>query len=142
MYISPAKVLTHVDRLASWKAGKQTAPVTVEWDLTNVCSLGCTGCHFAHTHVKGPWMGRAVLPLAYEGGTGDFADVALVKRGLRDMKHAGVKGIVWSGGGEPTLHPNWPEVIVFAREVGLEQGMYTLGGHLTHVDAQILAESA
>jgi MoaA/NifB/PqqE/SkfB family radical SAM enzyme len=139
-YIAPAaKVLRHLDRLAAWQAGDKPAPVTVEWDLSNRCSLGCQDCHFAHTHSKGPWTAKArTLPMAFDS-TGDLADAVMVKRALTEMSTAGVKSIVWSGGGEPTLHPKWEQVLIHAHVEGLEQGMYTLGGHLDNEKARLLA---
>lgn len=141
---SRAKVFRHLDRLAGWRAGDRPAPVTVEWDLSNRCSLGCQDCHFAHTHSKGPWTSKARALLMAFDSTGDLADEALVTRALEQMAEAGVKAIVWSGGGEPTLHPRWRQIVQHARLVGLEQGMYTLGGHLSAdpVAARTLAEAA
>lgn len=139
-YIDPrAKVFAHLDRLVDWQRGGKPAPVTVEWDLSNRCVLGCQDCHFAHTHVKGPWAskGRA-LPMAYES-TGDLADIELVRRVVSEMATAGVRGIVWSGGGEPTTHPTWTLAMLAARAVGLQQGIYTLGGLLEYATATFLA---
>ncbi len=140
-YINPAaKTLAHIDRIVDWRRGKKRAPVTVEWDLSNRCTLGCEACHFAHTHTKGPWAVKSrVLPMAFDNG-GDLADLEVVARGLSDMARAGVKAVVWSGGGEPTTHPNWKDAVVFADVAGLEQGMYTLGGLLTEEDAAFLSD--
>lgn len=145
-YISQFKVLSHLDRLAAWQSSVRglrdhPAPVTIEWDLTNRCSLGCQSCHFAHTHTKGPWAGRAMLPMAFES-TGDLADVDLVVKTLWEMAAGGVQGIVWTGGGEPTLHPKWVEIIEEAHCAGLAQGMYTLGGHLDQRKARVLGTCA
>lgn len=141
-FIAPRqKALRHIDRLVGWQRGETPAPVTVEWDVTNVCSLGCRACHFAHTHESGPWAFQAPRPDAYSS-TGRFADGTLVGRTIPQLAAAGVKAIVWSGGGEPTLHPVFHGFITGAAAVGLEQGMYTLGGHLTpdlaHTVAQVM----
>lgn len=139
-YIRPSKVLAHLDRLSGWQRGDTPAPVTVEWDLSNRCVLGCQDCHFAHTHVKGPWASKPrLLPMAFDG-TGDLADIRVVTRGLADMAAAGVRGVIWSGGGEPTTHPDWLLALRAAREAGLEQGMYTLGGLLTPTTAALASE--
>lgn len=139
-YVNPRKAFTHLDRLVAWKHGEQPAPVTLEWDLSNVCSLGCQSCHFAHTHVAGPWAGQAVRPTGY-ADTGRLADPVLVQRGLREASQAGVIGVVWSGGGEPTLNPAWPEIVAYGASLGLQQGMYTLGGHLDAEKAAQLSAS-
>ena len=141
-YISPTKALQHVDRLAAWKAGVKPAPVTVEWDLSNRCYLGCEACHFAHTHTRGPWVHQERrLPMAWQG-TGDLASPDVVERGLREMATLGVLGVVWSGGGEPTTHPQWQYLIDYAARQGFKQGMYTAGGLLTADSGRHLAERA
>lgn len=142
-FINPrAKVLRHIDRIAAWDRGETPAPVTVEWDLSNRCVLGCRDCHFAHTHVRGPWaMKPRTLPMAFEG-TGDLADTGLVMRTLDDLHSAGVRSIVWSGGGEPTTHPDWLDIIKYAAMRGFEQGMYTCGGLLTAASSSALASMA
>lgn len=131
-YIDPrGKVFSHLDRLARWQDGQSAPPVTIEWDLSNVCSLACQDCHFAHTHVAGPWAVTAVnRPVGY-AHTGRFADRSLVERGLVEMSACGVEGIVWSGGGEPTLHPAFADIVATAAGAGLQQGLYTHGGHVT-----------
>ena len=69
------------------------------------------------------------LPMAFSE-TGDYANPTLVRRGLQQMAKAGVQGIVWTGGGEPTTHTHWLEIVEYAATLGLQQGMYTLGGLL------------
>ncbi len=141
-YIAPqAKVLRHLDRIVGWQSGATPAPVTVEWDLSNRCFLGCQDCHFSHTHVRGPWATKdRRLPMAFEG-TGDLADEALVTRVLGELAEAGVQSVIWSGGGDPTTHPNWPFLVTLAATHGLQQGMYTAGGLLTRETAGVLARA-
>ncbi len=140
--ITPQKVFAHLDRLQGWQRGDRPAPVTLEWDLSNRCTLGCELCHFAHTHVRGPWTHQPrTLPGGFES-TGDLADGALVSRGLQQAAAAGVQAVVWSGGGEPTTHPAWEFLLATGAEAGLQQGMYTLGGLLTRQGAAVLAQHA
>lgn len=137
---TPRKALEHVDRLVAWKNGQKPAPVTLEWDLSNRCYLGCQSCHFAHTHVRGPWLLKdRRLPMAFES-TGDLANVATVCRGLLEAAEFGVRGIVWSGGGEPTTHPDWQHIFRHAKACKLEQGLYTAGGLLKADTAAVLAK--
>lgn len=142
-YVDPSgKPFAYIDRLAEWSRGETPAPVTIEWDLSNRCVLGCQDCHFAYTHTRGPWAGRdRPLPMARDAG-GDIADTALVKQVLVDAWLAGVKSIVWTGGGEPTTHPDWPDIVAEAADIGYAQGMYTLGGLLTETTGEHLAARA
>lgn len=140
-FISPSKALAHVDRLAGWKLGDHPAPVTVEWDLSNRCPLGCFACHFAHTHSKGPWVKRERrLPMAFEG-TGDIADMDVVRRGLAQMAACGVRGVVWAGGGEPTTHPEWVRAVESAAALGMQSGLYTAGILVNRITAMRYASA-
>ena len=107
---SRSKLLQHLDRLAAIKSGSHPAPVNVEIDLSNRCNLQCAGCHMAHTH----------------GNTLMDTDLALDI--IRQLKMAGVRSITWSGGGEPTLHPDIVEIIEACE---LDQGIYTNGTNLS-----------
>jgi len=135
-YISSQKVFSHMDRLVRWDRGTPASPVTVEVDLSNTCSLGCQSCHMAYTHVAGPRAGSA----APEGfaGTGKFADLDVFARAFDEMRGIGVAGVVFSGGGEPTLHPQFDAFV--ERASGLELGMYTLGGHLPESRAALVRD--
>jgi MoaA/NifB/PqqE/SkfB family radical SAM enzyme len=132
-YITPDKVYAHLDRLAAWRRGEAPPPVTLEWDLTNRCSRGCDGCHFAYTHTRGPLAKRR------QADTGDEADTPTVLRALEQAAQMGVQGVVWTGGGEPTLHPDFDTITTFAHVAGLKQGVYTHGGHIDAVRGRRMA---
>jgi MoaA/NifB/PqqE/SkfB family radical SAM enzyme len=134
-YIAPrTKVLAHPDKILDLKIGRRPAPINVEWDLSNRCSLGCEWCHFAYTHTRGPLTGKRSKPLEFKPG-GDLAQTYMVKDGLEQLKMYGVKSVTWSGGGEPTLHPDFDEII---RSCRLDQGIYTHGGHIDKSRAALL----
>lgn len=138
-YINPrSKVLYHSDRIAQLKvSGRTVAPVNVEIDLSNRCSHGCSWCHFAYTHTRGPLAGKRDKP----GGAvlgGDLMSIELAYHILRQLKHAGVKSVTWTGGGEPTLHPHFADIVKFAAELGFDQGLYTHGGHITPALAEVI----
>ena len=137
MSVDPAqKLLDHVDRLVAIKAGERPAPINVEVDLSNRCSLGCRWCHFAYTHSRGPLAG-AEKPPAY-AETGDLMDRKLALDMVRQWAKAGVRSVTWSGGGEPTLHPGLSVIMNEAAFLGLDQGLYTHGGHLDDIKAAII----
>ncbi len=88
--------------------------------------------------MRGPWAGRNLIKPDGYSSTGQFADARLVTRALSQMAAAGVQAIVWSGGGEPTLHPEFDGIIAHAQTCGLQQGLYTLGGHIGKSRAEVL----
>jgi len=130
-YIAPTlKLHQHLDRIADLRAGKRPPPVSVEIDLSNRCSLGCRWCHFAYTHTRGPWARARTVE------TGDFMDTALAVRVLDELRDYGVRSATFSGGAEPTLHPDFDEVV--ANCAVDDTGLYTHGGHIDARRAQLL----
>lgn len=124
-YIDPAgKLLYHLDRLAAIQAGEHPAPVNVEVDLSNRCNLGCAGCHMAATHTRGPLASRRMVEV------GDLIQAPLAFNLLGQLETAGVQSVTWSGGGEPTLHPEFCQIVNYAHFAKLKQGLYTNGTHL------------
>lgn len=141
-YIDPrAKILHHMDRLHALQAGAIAPPVNVEIDLSNRCSLGCEWCHFAYTHTRGPLAGK---PSIFKPGQpvpgGDLMDTALAKSIIDQLADAGVRSISWTGGGEPTLHPDFDEIIQYAGQ-RIEQGLYTNGAHIDSKRADVLKKN-
>lgn len=140
-YIHPrSKLYAHLDRLAQLQHGRTVAPVNVEIDLSNRCSLGCAWCHFAYTHTRGPWASKAEKPDDNLPG-GDLMRGNLARRILNELDTAGVRSVTWTGGGEPTLHPEFDSIIEYcAAETMMEQGLYTNGAHLPVRRAGILKD--
>ncbi len=135
-YIGADKIFAHLDRVQGWRDGQKPAPITIEWDLSNRCSRGCSFCHFAYTHTRGPLAGHEKPVGATSGG--DLADTGMALRALGEVAAAGVQGVVWTGGGEPTLHPDFDAIVERAALAGLSQGMYTHGGHVSAARAALI----
>lgn len=137
-YIDPRnKVLSHIDRLDAIKNGETPAPINLEIDLSNRCSLGCEWCHFAYTHTKGPLANKVDSPTNRIPG-GDLMDYEMAKLVIVEAKETGVRSITWTGGGEPTLHPRFDDIVLFAHQHGIDQGLYTHGGHINKDRAVLL----
>lgn len=137
-FIAPAtKLYQHLPVLHAIKLGERPPPINVEIDLSNRCSLGCEWCHFAYTHTRGPLAGKQAGPANAISG-GDLMDLALAESILDQLSEVGVKSITWTGGGEPTLHPQFNAIAGYANYKRLEQGLYTHGGHINPERARIL----
>ena len=132
----PTKLLMHIDRIQMVKEGLNPPPINVEIDLSNRCSLGCEGCHFAHTHTRGPLAGSEKPPGFEE--TGDLMDYHQARVMLDELYIAGARSITWTGGGEPTLHPNFNELVEYSK---IPQGIYTNGAHINQERAGIMKKN-
>lgn len=136
-FIDPAaKLLQHVDRIAAIKAGARPAPVSVELDLSNRCSLGCSWCHFSWTHVRGPLAGKSPKPAGAIPG-GDLMDTELALSIIDQLAAAEVRSLTFTGGGESTLHPDFDRIIAYTAGK-IETGIYTHAGHIDEARASLL----
>ena len=109
----------------------------MEIDLSNRCSLGCEWCHFAYTHTRGPLKGKRAKPAALTLG-GDLMSLELAQNIVKQLKIWQARSITWTGGGEPTLHPNFDQIIGFTHGYNMPQGIYTHGGHVDENRAALM----
>jgi MoaA/NifB/PqqE/SkfB family radical SAM enzyme len=109
--LSPYKWATHMDKLESIARGEDVYPVTVELDLVSYCNHNCGWCvdpkHMNHSLER-----------------------SFVSELLEELKDLGIEGIVFKGGGEGTLHPDYTEILEETRELGFEVGIVTNGSRL------------
>ena len=109
-----AKTLHHRELVDRYLAGKAIAPINVEIDLTNGCNHRCSFCQWAD----------------YIGANRVSLPADLVRRTLDELKSFGTKAITWTGGGEPTLHKSFHELIGYSHTIGIENGLLTNGSRI------------
>lgn len=110
---NPNKFLMHWDRINALAKGEDTAPVTLELDISSICDHRCKWC------VDPPGVhSNKLMPVPVAGKI------------LEEAKQIGVKGIVFKGGGESLLHPDSDRIIRIAGTLGFETGVVTHGGRL------------
>lgn len=105
------KILQHCDRIGAWQNGEFYPPIQVELDLTNRCSSACPWCS-GYLHREDS---SAELP-------GD-----LVRTLLSELSSIGVKSVVFTGGGDPTMHREWLQLVQCAHYCRLDVGIITNG---------------
>jgi MoaA/NifB/PqqE/SkfB family radical SAM enzyme len=86
-------------------------PLSVELSLTNRCNLGCRWCGDSSLRARNP----GEIP------------TSLVKRLLDELLAGGTRGVVIEGGGEPTIHPGFREIVSYVGQIGLAAGLVTNG---------------
>ncbi len=89
----------------------ETYPISVELSLTNRCNLKCV------------WCSDADLRDRLDGEM----DRETLFRLLIDLKTGGTRGITIEGGGEPTVHRHFLDVVDGARGLGLHLGLISNG---------------
>jgi len=116
------KFLWHRDRVLQFLGGKgnEIHPVTAEIVPSLECNYGCKHCTYAN------WKESTVTSRGSRLMTEDA--MYQVVEGLYEF---GVRGVTFTGGGEPLFNRATPEGIRFANETGLDVGVFTNGSMLT-----------
>jgi organic radical activating enzyme len=109
------KLLKHLDRLKLIQDGKQPKPVMFHMSPCNPCNLTCSFCCFANRSMK------------------EMLTVQQMKSAIDQFADLGVLGMEFTGGGEPTLHPDLDEVIAHAYSRNLAMGICTNGSRLKKI---------
>ena len=99
----------HLEKLNEYRKGIDPSPILLEINLTNQCPLKCEWCISSYSHKK------------------EKIDSAKLISFLWSYKKAGGKSVTWSGGGEPTSHPDFIKIIQETKVIGLDQGLMTNG---------------
>jgi organic radical activating enzyme len=123
----PLKILHHFDRLQALASDREIAPVTVEIDPVAYCNHACDWC------VDPVHQAQTMLPDTYDALIRELADYSIDGHGA--------EGIVFKGGGEPTLHGQFGQMLKRAADLGFAVGVVTNGSRLTRW-AKVLAAHA
>ena len=60
---------------------------------------------------------------------------------ISEMKEMGTRGISFTGGGEPMLHPDFLEIVKFSKDLGLDVGLITNGSAINSKKVKDLNEN-
>jgi MoaA/NifB/PqqE/SkfB family radical SAM enzyme len=120
---SATKASWHADRIAELRAGRDIAPIHVQMVLSDLCNQDC---HFCAYRMETGFTSSGFA----EGSNRNparFIPRAKALEILEDCAEIGVKAVQFTGGGEPTVHPDHIEIIGRAQELGLETALVTNG---------------
>lgn len=121
---SADKILKHLDRVNEWLAGGNPLPITVELDMTNLCNHKCPEC------VSNYFQNADRSSLSKE----------LSFRIIKELSEAKIRGLIFTGGGEPLCNVNTIDVVRLSKELGLDIGFITNGSLLNSENAETLLE--
>jgi len=95
------KLMYHPAEVAHWLAtGRTPGPIYTEMTLSNRCNCRCLFCGVDYL----------------VNTTGEAIEPAMAKRIIKELAALGNKAIMFSGDGEPLLHPDAAELIAFGAE--------------------------
>jgi MoaA/NifB/PqqE/SkfB family radical SAM enzyme len=105
-----AKLAAH-GKFSAFISGDRVFPINFEVSICHVCQAKCGWCFYSGTHMK-------LTP-------DSILDTDVGIHLIDDIASLGAKAVTWTGGGEPTIHPNFSDFSKAATTVGLKQGMFT-----------------
>ncbi len=105
-------------RSAPLGAIPQFGPLSINLDLTSACNFACPHC-----------VDSGII------NTGEYLQYGDIQRGLETLKENGLLSVILIGGGEPTLHRDFEDVVSLAKRLGLQVGIVTNGTRLERVAA-------
>ena len=122
---SSDKILKHLDRVSAWFKGQNPPPITVELDMTNICNHRCPECVVNYFRVadKNHLSGR------------------LAQNIVRQLAKNKIRGLIFTGGGEPLCNPHTLSTVELAREKGLDLGFITNGSLLDEKACQSILKN-
>ena len=118
------KLLYHMDRVLEWQSGKRIAPLFIDIGATKTCNIKCRFCYGT-----------------YQVMTGEVIPEDVLCNLLRDAPRLGVKGMTFTGDGEPTLNPALYDAVQIGKQNGLDIAVATNGLKLNAKQISILLDS-
>ncbi len=108
--IDSHKLMYHPDRLHQWLGKKDIYPIYMEISPFGSCNHRCIFCALDYLEYRPVYL-----------------DTAALKCFLKDASEKGLKSVMFAGEGEPMLHKDLPQIITFARRLGLDTAITTNG---------------
>ena len=102
---SQSKMIFHSDKLSTYVKTGDSTPILLEVNLTSNCPLKCQWCSCSGKRLN------------------ENIKTGKLIRFLKQYKEYG-KAVTWSGGGEPTAHPDFIKII---NSTKIDQGLMTCG---------------
>lgn len=138
---SPLKILYHSKTLSKIKKGEHVAPTHVQLVISDYCNQDCGFCAYrmsgysSNVLFGNPDTNGRTNPLRMIG----FDKCLEI---LDDCKQLGVKAVQFTGGGEPTVHPDHVNVFSSCLDKGMDMALVTNGVRMLEKLINVLMRSA
>ena len=120
-------VIERLKQYISWRRNMETAdadralpnlgPISINLDLTSACNFACPHC-----------VDSTII------NTGESLKLEEIKLSIDILKARGLLSVILLGGGEPTLHKDFGEIVNYIKSLGLQLGIVTNGSKLGRVE--------
>lgn len=118
---SPYKIIHHKNILGKLRNKEFLNPVHVQMVITNKCNLNCSFCAYRMDGYSSNEQFNSNDSLSFEKSL----------QCINDLKSMGTKAIEFTGGGEPTVHPDFTYILQYALEKDFECALVTNGVNIS-----------
>jgi MoaA/NifB/PqqE/SkfB family radical SAM enzyme len=119
------KAFAHRPQLLAIARGEFLPPVSVKIELTNACNHDCHFCAYRR--------------IVQEPKPKDMLAAERVTELVDELARGGVRALMFTGGGEPLLHPACERIFARCRERGMEHALITNGTRLGRLSDEAVA---
>ncbi len=120
---SDLKAAWHLDKIEALRRGEQVVPAQVQLILSDLCNQDCHFCAYRMSN------GFSSEQFGEDGNMNPNRKIETLKaiEILEDCASLGVKAIQFTGGGEPTVHPDHLALFEMAQTLGMDTSLVTNG---------------
>lgn len=127
----------HLDRIQSLRDGLRPAPVHVQLVLSDLCNADCSFCSYRMSN----GLSNELFPEGKRKNPNRMIASDKAREIIDDCATLGVKGLQFTGGGEPTMHPDHLEMFARAQGHGISTALVTNGVNLDPTNPAVRAMS-
>jgi MoaA/NifB/PqqE/SkfB family radical SAM enzyme len=123
------KAFLHCDRLAQYQSGGIPAPVQVHFVISDLCNHNCSFCAYridGYTEIFATTDGSGSV----NKNPNRQIATPKAKEILKELSEFGARAIQFTGGGEPTMHPDCANLMLYANSLGLDTALVTNGSRI------------
>ncbi len=135
---SSLKAAWHIEKIARLRDGLQIIPTHVQLIISDFCNMNCNFCAYRmdggfSTEQFGALVSTeshdkaSLTNMRVEKNPNRRIPYDKVIEILNDCAEVGVKAVQFTGGGEPTVHPDHIDIFKHAKWIGLKTGLVTNG---------------
>jgi sulfatase maturation enzyme AslB (radical SAM superfamily) len=140
---SDLKPAWHMGRVLALREGRRVVPAQVQIVLSDLCNHDCPWCAY---RMEGYASNQNFAEIRPDGTSNHnpkrFIPTPKALELVENCQTLGVLGVQFTGGGEPTVHPDHMQVFARAVDLGLSSSLVTNGNLLRDGWADVLARFA
>lgn len=135
-FYSPLKAAWHTRDIEALRAGRGIVPHQIYLIISDLCNQNCSFCSYRSPSGWGSENFGADSGKGFTMNPERMIPAEKAFEILDDCAALGVKAIQFTGGGEPTVHPQHEKIFSHALDLGLQIGLVTNG---TRVPKRVLS---